>query len=492
MSKDIQRALNIQLGLASDDETPELGGDVEAVAETAAVAEGAVEVADATDEVVEADQTVDELSEAHENLEEVSEALEEAAANGGISQESARFAHLAIKAACGRFYSPAIASALPSVESFTGSSSRQRNTTIALESVGTMLRSFWDAIVRQIKKLWATVKNWYQKVLGAAAGIKKKADSLSEAASKLSGTPAEKTFDIGVLRTLHISGKAPTPEQAMSVITGMAKIADDLLGSKTSGEYENIAENFEDMVDAISDAPEAKFTAANQTLYGLYSDVDHGTAKLLAGLTTFSSHASRTIQAVGVGNVVANTNDRFGAAAEVTISGTNELFGGRAIVIRTLAKGMFNGGNNAPTNAGDRMTIARTGRYAAPAIEEYHAKPKEVDGTGTFKTLSPAQMRTICDEISDAMDHVRTYEKAWQMRDKQSKKIETVGKKAMANVEKDKDAKPLKIRAVKDVAQGMASFYQSGLRFESAFINGLMQDSRALMTWVERSIAQYK
>lgn len=485
MSKAMQRALGVQLGLEDGDDTPELS---EAASENAAISEGAIEVADATDEVVADDTAATELSEAHEKLEEVSGAIAEASENGGISKEAAVFAHLAIKNACGRFYGPAFASAVPSVESFTGDSGRRRNTQITLEGVGQMLRSFWDAIVRQIKKMYASVKNWFQKVLGAAAGIKKKADSLDQRASGLSGTADEKTMDLGLMKALHIAGKAPTPEQAKQLITGMTKAADELLGTKTSGEYENIHEKFEALVETVADITDAEAEAAKSLTALYHSKTLNGTTdNLRSELSKFANNGKRSVTGIGIGSAVANTADRFGAAAEVDVTGTGELFGGRAIVIRDLKKGAFKAGNGA-----DLLTIARTARYGAPAIEEYLAKPKEVDSSGTFKTLSPADMRTICSEISDAMDHVRTYEKAWAMRDKQSDKIEKAGKKAIETVEKDKDAKPMKIRAVKDVASGMAAFFQNGLRFETAFMNGLMNDSRALLSWVERSMAQYK
>lgn len=480
MSKDIQRALNIQLGLASDDETPELGGDVEAVAETAAVAEGAVEVADATDEVVEADQTVDELSEAHENLEEVSEALEEAAANGGISQESARFAHLAIKAACGRFYSPAIASALPSVESFTGSSSRQRNTTIALESVGTMLRSFWDAIVRQIKKLWATVKNWYLKVLDAAPRLKKKAESLAKRAGDLTGAPEEKTVSVSAMNQLHIGGKAPDPTSAKKILGDLSKSAETFLGNKTSGSYEGVFDDYEELLERTVDVPDEKF-GAMKTLAGfyLYDQVKNGADGLAAKMTKLVDEV-RSSGAGGTSAPIDGGTKRYGDDLDAV--GSQEFFGGRQFVFLRPSR---------TTRVGE-ASMARKARNTGVRLSDFKQKAKDVDGTGDFKTLSSADIRSICDEIADVCDQVITYKKAWENRDKQYDKMDRAAKKAIANVEKDKDAAPIKAKAIKDVALGMSTYYQMGVRFETQLINYCLAVSRSLITWVERSISQYK
>lgn len=481
MSNSIQRALNIQLGLASDDETPELGGDVEAVAETAAVAEGAVEVADATDEVVEADQTVDELSEAHENLEEVSEALEEAAANGGISQESARFAHLAIKAACGRFYSPAIASALPSVESFTGSSSRQRNTTIALESVGTMLRSFWDAIVRQIKKLWATVKNWYLKVLDAAPRLKKKAESLAKRAGDLTGAAAEKNIDIGVLRQLHVNGRAPDGSAAKAMLKDLGDTAADVLGGTTSGKYDNLFDDFEKHLEDVSDIDDEKLKGysklgGNDGIYG--SKASNNLQAITLASLRFTNEIGK-VKFNGSGTVEEATK-RYGE--DVKVSGTPELFGGRQIVAKSSTL----------KETSDRFTLMRVLRDSGIVFGDFKAKPKDVESSGSFKTLSTGDIRAICDEISDICDNVMTYKKAWEARDKQFNKMDSSARKAIANVEKDKDAAPIKARLVKDIAGGLAGAFQLATRSETALINYLLAVSRSLITWVERSIAQYK
>lgn len=484
MSKDIQRALNIQLGLASDDETLELGGDVEAVAETAAVAEGAVEVADATDEVVEADQTVDELSEAHENLEEVSEALEEAAANGGISQESARFAHLAIKAACGRFYSPAIASALPSVESFTGSSSRQRNTTIALESVGTMLRSFWDAIVRQIKKLWATVKNWYLKVLDAAPRLKKKAESLAKAAGDITGAPGEKNIDIGVLRQLHLNGRAPDAAAFITSLGIISKQAEVSLGAKLSGSYEKLFEDFETCVDEVTGVDGAAFgaTGAPTALAGtggLYSSTTAAFADIKKHVDALNAQVTAATTAMSTGGT-AVTGPRL--PANTTMKHSAEMPGGKAVFVSVSTL----------TPAADDYTVARVARSMGSKIGDFLEKPKDVDSSGNFKTLTSAQIQTICDAISDMCDEIIAYKKSWESRSKHFAKIETSGKKAVANMEKDKDAKPLQVRATKDILMGSSSLLQNSVRFESQLINYIMAVSRSAIVWVERSLSQYK
>lgn len=474
-AKDIERALNRQLGLEDGDDTPELNVEPE-VGE--GVDGGAVEVADATDEVVEADQTAEELSEAHEALDEVSEALEEDAANGGISKESARYAHLAIKAACGRFYSPAIAQAIPSVESFGGSSSRLRNTQIALESIGSMLKSFWDAIVRQIKKLWATVKNWYLKVLDAAPRMKKKAEALAKKSADITGAADEKSFDLGQMHQLHINGKAPDAAKMTSIMKDLSKLADNALGGKTSGQYDGIFDEYEAILGKVSDVqdnalkgfPNLAAVYAAATLKGAASSLN-------SKATAVSSNAKSSFSGA---TKIDGGEARYGK--DITAVGSNELPGGRQIVAL----------ESKLTPADDNFTLVRYSRGTGLRFGDFKQKGKDIDGTGTFKTLSSAEIRSICDEISDVCEHIMTYKKAWEARDKQFNKMDSEAKKAIANVEKDKDAAPMKTRLVKDVAMGMSAVYQMGIRFETQLINYLLAVGRSTIVWVERSIAQYK
>jgi hypothetical protein len=96
------------------------------------------------------------------------------------------------------------------------------------------------------------------------------------------------------------------------------------------------------------------------------------------------------------------------------------------------------------------------------------------------------------DELSDICDHIITYKKAWEARNKQFSKMDAAAKKAVSAVEKDKEAGNVKTRIVKDIALGMSAIYQQGIRYENQLIQYLLNVGRALITWVERSFSQYK
>lgn len=481
------RNLGRHASLLDDDsvDTP-----VEGEGETPVEEEVSAPIVEATEETAEveaADAGADEAAEAHENIEEIQEAVSEQAANGGMSQESAVFAHLALKAAMGRYdYNRFIqTNKIPSMESFSGgSSSRQRYTQITLEGVGTALRAFWDAIVRQVKKMWAAVKNWYLKVLDAAPRMKKRAEALAKKSSDITGAAEEKSFDLGTMHQLHIGGKAPSPSEAITVMKALEKSAVAYLGNETSGQYENVFEDFETVVESFAEIDDKVFTNAKITrpmdLYdrtGKIVDAGKGTegAKKLIGALDKLVESLEKHQ--DVGSVPDGGAKRFGD--DVTAKCGRELFGGRAIVTTKPIVGKSD-------------TLVRFVRGSGIRFIDFKEKAKDVDSSGSFKTLASSDIRSLMDELADICDHIMTYKKAWEARDKQFGKMDNAAKKAINAVEKDKDASPMKTRIVKDVALGMSSLYQMGIRFENSLIQYLLKVGSALITWVERSLSQYK
>ena len=213
-------------------DTPVDNGEVAVEEEVSApIVEATEETAEVEAEDIGAEQAMDST----ETLEEVEDAVVAAEADGGLDRQSAVFAHLAMKAAMGKAdYDYFVRSSkIPSVESYNGgSSSRQRYTAITREGLGTALRGFWEAIVRQIKKMWAAVKNWYLKVLDAAPRMKARAEALSKKASDITGSATEKNFDMSGLHQLHIAGKAPDASTAIKVMKMLAKTADEAVKEK--------------------------------------------------------------------------------------------------------------------------------------------------------------------------------------------------------------------------------------------------------------------
>ena len=460
---------------------------------SAGVADTIEESAEVEAEDVGADQAVD----AHENLEEIEDAVISAEANGGLTRESAVFAHLAMKAAMGSAdYDYFVRSSkIPSMESFNGgSTSRQRYTAITLEGIGSALRAFWDAIVRQVKKMWAAVKNWYLKVLDAAPRMKKRAEALAKKSSDITGAAEEKSFDMGGLHQLHIGGKAPDPTTAIKIMKTLSVGADGSLGSETSGKYEGMFDEFDRLLESVANIDEDKLSKDIKTVGDFYSSKLSGTdckpGKVQAKFEDLIKKAKAVNDASG-GKVDGGAK-RFGD--DLTVSASPELFGGKQVAVfepnnKSLTN--YTTGNGSDFHGAD-ITLVRYVRNSGVRFIDAKEKGRDIDSSGSFKTLSSSDIRNLMDELADICDHIITYKKAWEARDKQFNKMDSAAKKAIANVEKDKESKGVKVRIVKDVALGLSTAYQLGIRFENQLIQYLLNVGRATITWVERSFSQYK
>lgn len=479
-----------------DDDTPDTPVDNGEVAVEEEVSAPIVEATEETAEVEAEDIGAEQAMDSTETLEEVEDAVVAAEADGGLDRQSAVFAHLAMKAAMGKAdYDYFVRSSkIPSVESYNGgSSSRQRYTAITREGLGTALRGFWEAIVRQIKKMWAAVKNWYLKVLDAAPRMKARAEALAKKSGDITGSASEKSFDMGGLNQLGLGGKAPDPSKAKEIMKVISEGADKLLGDKTSGNYEKLFDEYEKMLDQVENLNDDDFGAGKAyanvkdvaTYYATQSSGSKaaGAKNLVVEFNKLISEAKTSIKATG--GIVEQASKRFGD--DITVTGSVELFGSKQIACFEPNDGIVKSGSKANT-----LTMARFARNAGIRFIDFKEKPKDTDSSGSFKTLSSSDIRTLMDELSDICEHIITYKKSWEKRDKQFDKMDKSAKKAIANTEKDRDAVTVKVRIVKDVAIGMSAAYQLGIRFENQFIQYCLAVGRATITWVERSLAQYK
>ena len=205
----IARRLGAFYGLEEDGEG---AGAVEAT-ETPIAEEVSAPVADVAEAAAEVDQQEEVLADMTEaageveNVETAADAAIAESADGTLSRESAAWVRIALENAIGKTgLVPAI---MPSLEAFGGTSGRRSATKVTMEGIGEFLKKIWNAIKTQIQKVWAYVKNWYLKVLDAAPRLKKKAEAISKRTENMTGSPEAKDFELGVLKQLHLSGKAP-------------------------------------------------------------------------------------------------------------------------------------------------------------------------------------------------------------------------------------------------------------------------------------------
>lgn len=460
------RLLGAQLGLEDDDTTTT--GDEEILSAEAQPESDMADMAPDVAEMEEASSTAEALTDSSADLEEVAEALSASAAAGGISTESAVYARLAIRGIVGR-HSMALADAMvPSMESFGGSSSRARATASMEGAIVEALKSFWNAIVAKMKKLFAYVKNWVMKVFGAAPKLKARAEAIAKKTQNITGAAEEKTMDLSLMHQLHIGGKAPPPAAMLTTLKAVGGVAENALGSKTSGNYSKLAEDYDTMLSEAENADYSKVTETTVQAYHKVHTKQVVTDSIAFGKGLIPNGSS------------ASTDPRWGTDVEAHLG--NEGFGGKAVVVQisTLA----------PAN--DNFTLARFARGTSVRIVDHAAKPKDIDNSGSFKTLSSSEIRTACDEVVDICDSIITYKKSWEAREKQFDKIDKSAKKAIASADKDKDDAGIKPRVIKDIALGASSMERIGVNYETQLVNYLMACARSILIWCERSMSQYK
>ena len=465
------RLLGAQLGFEDDDTVTT--GDEEILSAAAQPESDIADMAPDVAEIEEASNTAEALTDDSAQLEEVAEALSASAAAGGISAESAVYARLAIRGIVGR-HSLALADAMvPSMESFGGSSSRARATASMEGAITEALKSFWNAIVAKMKKLFAYVKNWIMKVFGAAPKLKARAIAIGKKAANITGAAEEKTMDLSLVHQLQINGKAPSTSDALKNAKDLGKVVNGALGTSTSGSYDAMFTKFEKMLDTVDGlTPDKSITNLQQYYQGPGKSINSD---------VLDAAVDTALKSVG-GLALTSSNDATRWGDDVDVQATPNGFGDKMIVLTTSTL----------TPANDGYTMSRALRGTHIRMTDHLAKPKETDNSGSFKTLSSSEIRSICDEVEDFCDAIITYKKAWENRDKQFNKMDASAKKAINAAEKDKDEVTVKPRLVKDVATAMSSALRLGVTYETSLITYTLAVGRALLTWCERSVSQYK
>lgn len=489
----IGKSLGVALGF-EDDDSVIAGEEGEGLNGSETVEGEMLEAADADAEVSEASTDVEATEDSIDQLEDIQVALESAAANGGLTRESAVFANLALRGALGRKAARIVMPAMPSFESFTGGTSSRRATTLSLEIVGETLRSFWTALVAKMKAMWNKLRGWWKKMTDAAPKIKARAEALAKKSADVSGQAEERTINMSLSHQLHISGRTPQPADALKQVRDLAKGCDIFLGSESKGSMEKIASDFAKTAQAAVDNDAYK-NMAGKTLGEIYSVSGSTFQPIFAELKKSGGSMASKLGSMASLTQPADLKKRFGEDGEHKITG--ELLGGRAIVTSVAT--------TAGATPGADFTFQKMVRSNGLRFTDFLAKPKEIDGEGEFKTMSSSDVRAICDAIADTMDNIMEYNKTWQAREKMQADIEKQGNAAIRAAEQDSGGEDntdangnktenlgLRAKVIKDVVGASMTFMRLGASFESSYINYCTKVSQALLQWAERSLAQYK
>lgn len=399
-----------------------------------------LEVQDEAGETDQVEEQVEAAAETAEALEAMAVSLEACAANGGLSKEAAHAVGIALDH---MYASVGIQQkAMPALESFGQTSSRIGATQLALEGIKDNLKKIWDAIVKAVMDAIDWVRQRYEKILGAATRLEKRAEALAKRAEDTAGNPTSKEIESKELfRKLHISGSLPDLSAALK---SLKTVADSSLTSD--------AQLYTDMADAIG-----------------------GDAKEVSGLVEAVNALAGTS-----GNAVSDpVAEGFGDQPEgVAIRRSNEMPGGSAIIVRAPAK-------VDSANGAEALEAAGKIKVSLGAF-----KPKAGEITkDKLPTLTAPKAADAAKGVGEIASVIMAYKQAVGKLDAAKKKVVEAVKKAAKENEGGED------EATKKLGKAQLSFAKtlpSLMSTDAAVSVYLLNTGKAVCDYVELSLKQYK
>lgn len=211
---------------------------------------------------------IDAAAVAADGLETISEQVAEANEGEGIDEVSAGVIETSVEcmlkvARLGVTYKQL---GIPSSESFSNKSNRLALGKATCEALDISAKKIWQSIVDAIKKSIEWVRNFFNKIFGAAEKLEKRAAALKSSTTNLKGQPEESTLSNDTLyNAVRLNGQ-PVKHTDIDALTGEA--------DKLFGEQKAITSKFA----ALGDIGASDVVMPTPAAYGL-KQADGGTAK---------------------------------------------------------------------------------------------------------------------------------------------------------------------------------------------------------------------
>ena len=193
-------------------------------------------------------------------LERHVEVLTDAEGEGGAAPEVIEATEIAVEGICSRLgiYG---GTGIPALESFSTKTGRQRNTRIAIESIGEKIKQIWEAVKMAFKKLVNYVKDFFAKLFDANAKMLARVNTLRAKTKSLKGVAAEKISGSGisnVLSDLTPAGlaKANVKEAADTALYMVGDLGDYIAAAGDDAKFTSISYSSERIEAAKTSAPE--------------------------------------------------------------------------------------------------------------------------------------------------------------------------------------------------------------------------------------------
>ena len=166
-----------------------------------------LEVQETVEEGAVQEGQVEEAVEVSEALDEYQEALESIAGSGGLDRNGAMILQIGLEQLCARVGIEPSKISMPSMESFGGTTSRVKATSLALESVKETAANVWKAIVEAIKRAGEWLKNFWKTLTDSNHRLKARAEKVKAAAASATGDASGEIENGSLANKLHVNGK---------------------------------------------------------------------------------------------------------------------------------------------------------------------------------------------------------------------------------------------------------------------------------------------
>lgn len=234
---------------ATENMSNEIAEDVsadDAIEASVEAEQSADEVVSETGDIAELQGHVEDAVEGGDTLADVAESMQVEVDEGeGLSEQSAKYASIAVESVCVRLGIPTHVVRMPAVESFAQKSSRVGYTSMAVESIIESIKKIWEKIKDFAKRIWEKIQSLWTNITKSYDGILKQVGIMKVRAAKLEGKPRESKLDgSGIAANININGKADlsTYESLLKNAQGALKAELDLNSvlSKESASLANL------------------------------------------------------------------------------------------------------------------------------------------------------------------------------------------------------------------------------------------------------------
>ena len=468
MSKFAQLAMESADTLGYDNNAPFANGE-----ETHTVANEIAEVQDLAQEAADEEAGAEQLDSEAEKTGELAEAVEQdVAAESVLDPTAAKFMRLAFKNIVGKEHANRT---LPATESWEGNRSAARESTrIALEGIKDTLKSFWEAIKAQFKKVYNKVKDWMVKTFSAAKKLAERAKKIQQKANNTVGTIEEKSFNFSQTKAIAVNGKyseAKALTDGLSLLSGIVdKTIDEMKKESVDGKID-------DLVQAITNAVGTKTgktrTVDNSKLEALKDAVSDA----IKGATPGNNFSN-------VGNVD-NYKKQFGDLNEVDVAAVVGLPGGKALIqvtVKTQASNIKDDDLKAAENylKGNKLLVA---------ADKYN--PSEVS-EGDVKTLTTSQIDKVCEDVIEIGEAIYSYEKSWASSDKYVERVQKEIDQMVKEFDQEDGADSTMQRHFRGFANAGIGAVRRFANFKANLNSYALSTANAFLNYAERSLAQHK